>query len=113
MREILVGRIGGGGRFGDMVNVNGIPESDGAGLNVRGGEFTQFFTGGADVSGPVVGSPGGQDLASGAFPIAITLDQDEALVRWNGGDSANQGWGFSLGFFRRFFHRFGLRGAAG
>ena len=62
-------------------------------MDVGGGELAEDFAGGEEVGGAGIGAAGDEDVTGGDVPLAIALDEHEAVVGGDGGDAADEGGG--------------------
>ena len=86
-----------------MAGIDGVTHFYMAGLDVSGGELAEEFAGRKQVGGASLRPARGENCAGHDCQVSVTLNQNEAFVRRDGSDSADEfrglGGGLCLGWW--------------
>ena len=91
-----------------MEGIDGVTHFHDPGLEVSGGELTEGLAGDTQVCRAFLEAASGENCACFDIPSFVTLNQNEAFVRRDRGNSAHQLRSFGLGLLIG-LHFFGLR----
>ncbi len=96
-----------------MPGIDRIADFQSARFEVSGGELVERFSGDEQVCGSVILATGGKNRTCFDIPLPETLNENEAFVGWNRGNTADKFRRIGFRFFLRVFGFSGFEHSAG